>query len=113
MFLWKYSLFLVIPMCLSAITHGDDLTKTRPEMKKQIQVLKGGVSRLALPPPTAEEMASGRPLYPHAILDPDIERLREHFSDFELAEIIQLIGNANAFDRFTEALHLPMESLVR
>ena len=46
---------------------------------------------------------------PHTITDADVARLRELFSDHEVAEIIQLTGEANAFDRFTEALQLPVE----
>jgi alkylhydroperoxidase family enzyme len=49
---------------------------------------------------------------PHTIVDADISRLREHFSDHEVAEIIQVICDANAFDRITEALQLPLESEV-
>jgi len=46
---------------------------------------------------------------PHLMVDADIARLREHFNDHEVAEIIQLACDANAFDRFTEALQLPLE----
>lgn len=58
----NWLLCLIIPVCLLAVAHGEDLTKTRPEMKKRIQALKERVSRLPLPPPTAEDIASGRPL---------------------------------------------------
>lgn len=46
---------------------------------------------------------------PHTIVDEDISRLKQHFSDFEVAEIIQLTCDANAFDRLTETLRLPLE----
>jgi hypothetical protein len=46
---------------------------------------------------------------PHTIVDEDIARLKQYFNDFEVAEIIQLTCDANAFDRFTEALRLPLE----
>ena len=46
---------------------------------------------------------------PHSIRDDDIARLRAHFSDHEVAEIIQLTCESNAFDRLTEALRLPLE----
>lgn len=49
---------------------------------------------------------------PHTIGDADIVRLQQHFSDFEVAEIIQLTCDANAFDRFTEALQLPLETAI-
>lgn len=46
---------------------------------------------------------------PHTVGDADIARLREQFNDNEVAEIIQLTSEANAFSRFTEALRLPLE----
>lgn len=46
---------------------------------------------------------------PHTIVDSDIQCLREHFNDYEVAEIIQLTCDANAFDRLTESLSLPLE----
>ena len=62
-------------------------------------------------PGNAEALRFARKLTvaPHTIVDADIVRLKETFSDFEVAEIIQLICDANAFDRFTESLHLPLE----
>lgn len=47
---------------------------------------------------------------PQTIDDADIARLKESFDDYEVAEIIQLICDANAFDRFTESLRLPLEN---
>ncbi len=46
---------------------------------------------------------------PHEINDEDVARLREHLDDHEVAEIIQLTADANAFDRYTEALRLTLE----
>ncbi|MBX3449962.1 MAG: hypothetical protein KF777_10405 [Planctomycetaceae bacterium] len=46
---------------------------------------------------------------PQTIVDADIARLRESFSDAEVAEIIDLTANANGFDRYTEALQLRLE----
>ncbi len=47
---------------------------------------------------------------PHTIVDADVARLKDHFSDYEVAEIIQITCDANAFDRYTEALRLPLEN---
>lgn len=65
----------------------------------------------AATPANAEALRFARKLTsaPHTIVDEDLARLRENFSDHEVAEIIQLTCDANAFDRFTEALHLPLE----
>lgn len=46
---------------------------------------------------------------PHSIEDEDIERLKENFPNNEVAEIIHLIADANAFDRLTESLDLPLD----
>jgi alkylhydroperoxidase family enzyme len=43
------------------------------------------------------------------ITDADIARVREHFSDAQTAQIIQVISLANLFDRFTQSLGLPLE----
>jgi alkylhydroperoxidase family enzyme len=62
-------------------------------------------------PGNAEALRFARKLTsaPHTIVDEDIARLKQHFTDFEVAEIIQLTCDANSFDRFTEALRLPLE----
>ena len=46
---------------------------------------------------------------PHSIEDDDIQRLKQHFSNNGVAEIIHLIADANAFDRLTESLRLPLD----
>lgn len=46
---------------------------------------------------------------PHRIADADIVRLREHFADAEVAEIVYVVCQANMFDRFTETVGLPLE----
>jgi alkylhydroperoxidase family enzyme len=46
---------------------------------------------------------------PHLITDADIAAVHEHYSDAETAQIVQVICMANFFDRFTEALGLPLE----
>ena len=65
----------------------------------------------AATPGNAEAIRFARKLTsaPQTIVDEDIARLKQHFTDFEVAEIIQLTCDANAFDRFTEALRLPLE----
>jgi alkylhydroperoxidase family enzyme len=46
---------------------------------------------------------------PHLIADRDVAELRAHYSDRETAQIIHVVCLANLFDRFTEALGLPLE----
>ena len=69
------------------------------------------LEKAATTPGHAEALRFARKLTsaPHTIVDEDIARLKQHFNDFEVAEIIQLTCDANAFDRLTEALRLPLE----
>jgi alkylhydroperoxidase family enzyme len=62
-------------------------------------------------PSHAEALRFARKLTstPHAIDDADVTRLQTHFSNHEVAEIIQVICDSNGFDRLTEALNLPLE----
>lgn len=71
----------------------------------------GSMEQSAVAPGQAEALRFARKLTssPQKMVDSDITRLQEHFTDYEVAEIIQLTCDANAFDRFTEALQLPLE----
>jgi len=44
-----------------------------------------------------------------SMTDADIAGLRKHYSDHEVAEIVHVVCVGNMFDRFTEALQLPLE----
>lgn len=57
----------------------------------------------------ALELARKITVRPASIRDEDVARVREHFSDRQTAEIILHAANAAFFDRFTEALQLPIE----
>ncbi len=46
---------------------------------------------------------------PQTVTDDDIALLRKQFGDHEVAEIVYVTATANFFDRFTEALELPLE----
>lgn len=72
----------------------------------------GALEQHASQPGHAEALRFARKLTsaPHTIVDADVAQLKEHFSDYEVAEIIQLTCDANAFDRFTEVLRLPLEN---
>jgi alkylhydroperoxidase family enzyme len=47
---------------------------------------------------------------PHLVTDADLAAVREEFGDPQTAQIMQVISMANMFDRFTEALGLPLEN---
>ncbi len=57
----------------------------------------------------AYRLASKLTADPQVITDQDIASVREQYGDAETAQIIQVICMANLFDRFTEALGLPLE----
>lgn len=46
---------------------------------------------------------------PHLMTDADVTGLQTLLSDYEVAEVIFLVCEANSFDRFTEMLRLPRE----
>jgi alkylhydroperoxidase family enzyme len=58
----------------------------------------------------SHRLAAKSTAYPHLITDADIASVRAHYSDRETAQIVQVICMANFFDRFTEALGLPLEA---
>jgi alkylhydroperoxidase family enzyme len=60
----------------------------------------------------AYQLAAKLTADPHLITDADVARVREQFSDRETAQILHVICMANMFDRFTEALGLPLEDGV-
>ena len=47
---------------------------------------------------------------PQLIVDSDISRLREHFSDSEVAEVVHRVTTAAYFDRLTESAGLQLEN---
>jgi alkylhydroperoxidase family enzyme len=57
----------------------------------------------------AHRLAAKSTANPHLITDADIAAVREHYSDRETAQIVQVICMANLFDRFSEALGLRLE----
>jgi alkylhydroperoxidase family enzyme len=58
---------------------------------------------------SAHRLAAKLTTDPHLITDADIAQVRDNFSDAETAQIVHVICMANMFDRFTEALGLPLE----
>lgn len=80
---------------------GRDTTALAPFESLQAAVAPGWAEALRF----AVKLTSA----PQTIADADVARLREHFSDAETAEIIDSTGDANAFDRLTESLRLPLE----
>jgi alkylhydroperoxidase family enzyme len=61
-------------------------------------------------PNAARRLAAKLTAHPHLITDADIAEIRKYFSDAETAQIVNVICIANFFDRFTQALGLPLES---
>ncbi len=57
----------------------------------------------------AHRLAAKLTTSPHLVNDQDLAQLRATFSDRDTARIVHVICTANFFDRFTEALGLPIE----
>jgi alkylhydroperoxidase family enzyme len=60
----------------------------------------------------AHRLAAKSTTDPHLITDADIARVREKYNDRETAQIVHVICMSNMFDRFTEALGVPLEQSV-
>jgi alkylhydroperoxidase family enzyme len=58
----------------------------------------------------AYQLARKLTVEPQRITDHDVSAVQSHYSDAEIAQIIQVICLANLFDRFTEPLGLPLET---
>jgi alkylhydroperoxidase family enzyme len=64
------------------------------------------------PSAAAYKLARKSTVDSHLIVDGDIEAVRADFSDAETAQILHVICMANWFDRFTEALGLPVDAVA-
>ena len=60
----------------------------------------------------AHRLAARLTTHPHLITDDDIAQVRSSFDDRETAQLVHVICMANQFDRFTEALGLPLEAEI-
>ncbi len=49
-------------------------------------------------------------LAPHAITDQDVDKLKAHFSDAQILDIVFLIGRYNSTNRWTDSLGIPQEN---
>ncbi len=58
----------------------------------------------------ALEFARKLTTHPRQIVDADIEGLRGHFPDRQVAELVFVVCYGNQLDRFSEALRLPLEN---
>ena len=65
----------------------------------------------SIPQPERAVLALARKITvdPALVTDLDIERLRKHYSDYEVAEIVYHTTQAAFFDRLTEAAGLRLE----
>jgi AhpD family alkylhydroperoxidase len=60
-------------------------------------------------PAAVRALAAKSTLAPQTIADADLAAVRAHYTDAETAQILHVICLANLFDRFTEALALPLD----
>jgi alkylhydroperoxidase family enzyme len=71
--------------------------------------LDGDLARFTLAEQAAFRFARKLTTSPRSIVDADIAALRKLYSDHEVAEIVHTVCASNMFDRYTEALQLPLE----
>jgi len=75
----------------------------------QFESIESVSAELPLKEQVALSFARKLTIQPKGIGDRDLLRLRAHFDDRETAEIVYVVCAANFFDRFTEALNLPLD----
>jgi alkylhydroperoxidase family enzyme len=92
-----------------AAAHAAHRLKTLGASPEDLTSLLGEYEQSMGGAAAAYQLAAKSTANPHLITDADLAKVREHFSDAETAEIMQVICMANLFDRFTEALGLPLE----
>jgi len=92
----------------AAATAGQRLAELGVPSEEYVSLLSGG-SHDSPGAAAAYRLATKSTVNPHLISDRDIADVRAHFSDEETAMIMHVICMANMFDRFTEALGLPLE----
>jgi alkylhydroperoxidase family enzyme len=76
---------------------------------EEMVALFGGDPRPMSGAAAAHNLAAKSTADPHLISDADIAEVRQYYTDAETAQILHVICMANLFDRFTEALGLPLE----
>jgi alkylhydroperoxidase family enzyme len=83
---------------------------------RALGVTNDGIATLLNPsagsPNPAHRLAAKSTANPHLVTDADIASVRDNYSDSETAQIMHVICMANMFDRFTQALGLPLEPSV-
>ncbi|RUL87122.1 carboxymuconolactone decarboxylase family protein [Tautonia sociabilis] len=75
----------------------------------EIFALDGDLSELSEADRLALRFAQRLTVDPALVSDGDVARLREHFSDHQVAELVAVVAEAAFFDRLTEAAGLPVE----
>lgn len=74
-----------------------------------IEAIDRGATLLAPAEREALAFAAKLTSAPQSITDGDFHRLREHFADTQVAQIVHFTCECNFFDRFTETLGLPLD----
>jgi alkylhydroperoxidase family enzyme len=95
-----------------AVGHAADRLRNLGVPTEEMVALFDDVALESNKSAAAYQLAAKLTADPHRITDADIARVREQFSDRETAQIVHVICMANMFDRFTEALGLPLEEGV-
>ncbi|MBS0263248.1 MAG: hypothetical protein JSS02_14995 [Planctomycetes bacterium] len=75
----------------------------------RIAALDGDWSQFTAPEQAAFAFTRKLTFEPHRINDEDINRLKAHFSDLQVFEIISLVARYNSTNRWTDSLGIPQE----
>jgi alkylhydroperoxidase family enzyme len=92
-----------------AVGHASDRLRKLGVSTEEMVALFDNTSTASAVSTAAHQLAEKSTVDPHLITDADIAAVNQHYSDRQTAQIMQVICMANLFDRFTEALGLPLE----
>src|SRR5690606_38997323 len=109
---FKTSLFWIVSRgnnCTYCLGHQESKLSSAGLTDDQIAALDGDWERFD--PSTRAAFAFTKTLSfaPHTLSDADIDALRPHFTDDQIAEIILSVAGFNATNRWTGALRIPQE----
>ncbi len=95
--------------CHYCLGHQESKLRTVGVTEQTLLDLDTDWSRFTPAQRTAFEFAKKLTFAPDAIIDQDIDALREHYADDKILEMAYLIGRYNSTNRWTDSLGIPQE----
>lgn len=95
--------------CTYCMGHQETKLSAVGMIDDEIAALDGDWANFSPAEQTAFAFTRKLTFEPHDITDADLDALRAHYDDDQMLEIIAVVGNFNAMNRWTGALRIPQE----